>query len=239
MSKQETLTESMRRYANIVTEAEQINENWLRALFRIMSGGTEAGHMGKIAGRVSTRLELSDIDHLTKQLKRALSRNPDKWQEVADLYFDQLKSDEFAKLLGDPMATRPAAVIERFEKNFKQLIDAAANVARDPNDVNTKQWTRLSLQVLSQMRESASGNTRKYLDDLFKELLASEADVTNTRWAAGMLAGLLASVPVLYVADVSLNAAADDIEREKNAADPSADTGVDDIPVPKSRPELD
>lgn len=235
----ESLTESMRRYANIVTEAEQLNENWLRWISRLLAGGTELGDVGKVGSRVSTRLQLSDIDNLAKRLEKALGTNPDRWQEVADLYFDQLKSDEFAKLYGDRLQIRTDHIINKFEKNFEQLINAAADVARDPNDVNTKQWTKLSLQVLSQMRKSAPANTREYLDTLLKELLKAEADVVNTRWAVGMLAGLLAMFPALYAADVGLSAAADHVERQKNADDSSADTGVDNIPVPNPRPEMD
>lgn len=236
----ESLTESMRRYANIVTEAEQLNENWLRWIGRLLAGGTELGDVGKVGGQVSTRLQLSDIDRAAKHFKMALGTDPDKWDKVADIYFDQFKSSEFAKLHADRRGNfKPTQTIDRFEKNFKQLIDAAARVARDPNDVNTKQWSKLSLQVLSQMRNSASGDTREYLNKLFKELLAAEADVTNVRWAVGWLAGLMAAFPALYAATHGLDAAADHYERKKSAPDPSADTGVDDIPMSKSRSDLE
>ena len=207
MTKRETLTESMRRYSNIVTEAEQLNElNWLRPLLRMLRGGSRAGPQGKIGGRVSTRHQLSDIDDLAKHFEREFGENPNKWHQVADLYFDRFKSDELANMSrsGPSSQFRPQKTIETWEKSFGNLIDAAAKVKRDPNDINLNEVSKLGKEVLSQLKKMPVGNdSRQYLDKLATELLRARADVTDARWTVGILSGIMAFY-VFFFANLDL-----------------------------------
>ena len=182
MSKRETLTESMRRYSNIVTEAEQLDEGIgavLRAIRRLF------------AKPKSTVLQIDDINQFAKNLEKTLGEDPQQWEGTVKQYFAGLRQEakDWLTYRGKKLASTGRAypkpqpgskevygdyekpgtgweddewfgsyyayrTLDRQEEVLKNLVQAAARVKQDPTDLNINKVNDIALDALEEVRKS-------------------------------------------------------------------------------------
>ena len=230
MTKRETLTESMRRYSNIVTEAEQLNEiNLLklaRSFFKMMK---KTGREKQVAN--STVRQLENIEDLANSFARELGDDPDQWAGKIDDYFRYIhtatkqivrdKSAAFNHSVGQELGTneRVKLIMGRFNLEFKELVEATARYARDPYDIEPKTlFTKTAKRILEKIRReipTAQSSPANHLEAVYKELmLEKEAKLLPTR-VKRYLAGLMAFLAFVAYSEATGLKDKFDAEREE------------------------
>jgi len=204
----ESLAESMRRYSNIVTEAEQLDErtallNLAKSFFKMMKN---KGREKQVANSPVRQLE--NIQDLANSFARELGDDPDQWAGKIDDYFRDIhtatkqtvrdKSAAFDHSVGQELGTneRVKRIMGRFNLEFEQLVENTARYARDPYSVAPKiLFTKTAKRILEKVRRempTAQSSSANHLEAVYKELmLEKEAKLLPTRvkrWLAALMA---------------------------------------------------
>ena len=171
----------MRRYSNVVTEAEQLDEG-IGAVLRFIRR--------LFAKAKDTDLQVDDINKFTVSLEKTLGDNPQQWEAIVDQHFKGLRQEakdwltyrgkklqstdrnypkpqpgkevygdyekpgtgfEDDELFGSYYAYR---TLDRQEEVLKNLVRAAAKVSQDPTDLNIRKVNAHALDALEAVRKS-------------------------------------------------------------------------------------
>ena len=201
MTKKESLTESMRRLSNIVTEAEQLNEEGPKE-FVAKQAGSALGPFAKILGgffarhfkaadqrRVagSTVRQYENIQYLAKSFERALGDDPNQWADKIDDYFKNIhittrqtvvdKSAAFDHGVGQKLGTdeRVKKIMGQFNAEFAELVEACKEYALDRYSIEPRsQLSKTSKRILEKIRSErhvVQVRPANYLEAVYKELM--------------------------------------------------------------------
>lgn len=201
MTKKESLTESMRRLSNIVTEAEQLNEDGPKE-FVAKQAGSALGPFAKMLGRFfarhskaadqrrvagSTVRQLENIQYLAKSFERALGDDPRSWSGKIDDYFHDIhmktkqtvvdKSAAFDHGIGQELGTneRVKLIMGRFNLEFKELVEATAEYALDRYSIEPRsQLSKTAKRILEKIRRErhlVQVRPANHLEAVYKELM--------------------------------------------------------------------
>jgi len=171
MSK-ESLTESMRRLSNVVTEAEQLDEalGIFRIIQRMLKG---AKH--------SSQGRLDDVNAIARSLRSELGNDPDEWADKIKFYFDDLRQATKPGLVDkfkDQGTISPAAKhmageqLDRVDNELSQLADAVARFSRDPYDLDvSRDISKSAARAMSELRTIPGASASDDLQKLFQEMV--------------------------------------------------------------------
>lgn len=233
MTTKETLTENMRRLSNIVNEAEQVNELDFNprqiardaagalgsALAKYFKRHFDAADAKKLAN--STVRQYENIQDLANSLERLLGKDPSQWAGKLDDYFkelrqitvDKLYDTNWSKSTSDFASDRHRFahrrmnfVMDKFDKEFNDLIEATATYVQKPYNVEPKAIfvvgdtvtiTNTAKRILEKIRierPAARSLPANHLEAVYKDLAdAKDAEVLTNR-VKKFLAGAMAFV---------------------------------------------
>jgi len=248
MTKRETLTESMRRYSNIVNEAEQLDE---LNPFKVAADAISFGKKGlrTVADKMKNKgrkkqvanspvRQLENIEYTAKSFERALGDDPNQWVGKIDDYFREVhtetkqividRSAAFDHGVGQEFGTdeRVKLIMGRFNLEFKELVEDTARYARDPYSINPKTlYNKTKKRILEKIRTeipTARSSPANHLKTVYRELmLDKESNLLPTRvkrYLAALMA-FLAFVIYAEATDLEGKAKADREERLRNNPD--------------------
>jgi len=212
----ETLTESMRRYSNIVTEAEQLDEGPVSAAFKLFA---KALGKNKQVGKSSLR-QHENLQVLVNSFTRELGDDPSQWAGKLDAYFEDLREPtaekirklelKYNSIYSFPSREAAArnyttAVMGKFDKELGQLVEACRVYARDPYSVEPqKHLSKTARNVLEKVRREAPTLPADHLNAVYKALAkAKDANFvpTETLKVLGWLMLVLTGMVFLRIHD--------------------------------------
>ncbi len=240
MTKRESLTESMRRYSNIVNEAEQLNENLFRIidkLLRRMRQTKNADNIGK-----SSLRQHENIQDLVNSFTRELGDDPDQWAGKMEAYFakihEKTKQQVFDRSTkythGDPARkydpetqTRGAnmradAVIRQFEPEWNQLVEATRKYAQDPYSIEPqKHLSKIARDILEKIKEerpAAPSLPANHLEAVYEAIMLTKEENFFPYDALKVFGVIMAQITLLITGMVTLQVDHDrKREREREA----------------------
>ena len=171
MSKRETLTESMRRYSNIVTEAEQLDENIFRFILKMLSKGARHSSQGR----------LDDVNAIARSFRSELGNDPDEWADKVKFYFDDLRQETKPGLIdkfGDQGNIGPGKKIlanqqlDRVDRELTQLANALARFSRDPYDLDvSRDISKSAAKAMAELRTIPGASASDDLKKLYQQMV--------------------------------------------------------------------
>lgn len=168
--KKESLTESMRRYSNIVNEAEQLDEGIFSLIQRMIKGG-----------RHSSQGRLDDVNAIARSFRSELGNDPDDWADKVKFYFDDLRQATEPGLIdkfGDQIEVGPGKKIlareqlDRVDQELSQLADAVARFSRDPYDLDvSRDISKSAAKAMAELRTIPGASASDDLKKLYQQMV--------------------------------------------------------------------
>lgn len=226
MSSRETLTESMRRYSNIVTEAEQLNENLFRIideLWSMMRKTKNADNIGK-----SSLRQHENIQDLVNSFTKELGDDPNKWAGKMEVYFAKIHEKTKQQVVdlsrrfdhGDPARKydpetqerganmRADAVIRQFEPEWKKLVEATREYAQDPYSIEPqKDLSKIARDILEKIREerpAAPSLPANHLEAVYEAIMLTKEENFFPYDALKVFGVIMAQITLIITGMVTL-----------------------------------